>query len=298
MSNVGKKDIYDPEKFNKPFPTLLRELANKLKDEQSFSQEKLAKELEISRQTLIDYQKGSTKPDIDTAKRIVEKFNDLCNLNYTIDFWMGTEEISKGIKKAELPISNESLEMLKEYKRGDAEIIALNILLKQRKFLKELSRYIIYGNLNEAINQNETTRLFVDIEGIPLPNVAHKKYCLYDVQEQLPLLKEFASTIIKEEVNLNEESLFNYLYYMLEVDFDIEIEGHKEYEFEEIEIEQHRYEEYEKYLEECAKKPEIKRLEAGFEKFVKEKDKEDEEDEIEKEVKNNVCSRNRKGKKV
>ena len=68
MSNVKKNEKID--KYNSYFPKLLRQLM----DEKNVTQEELAEETGVTRQTIAQYKDGNTTPDIETFVKIVEYF--------------------------------------------------------------------------------------------------------------------------------------------------------------------------------------------------------------------------------
>ena len=273
---IEKEDIKDV--FDKPFPKLLRELRQKDK----LSQENIAKETSVSRQSIGNYELGTTSPDIYSAKEIVDFFNKRDKLNYTIEDWMGEENVAKGTKRKELPLSNESIEILKEYKKDDYIIVALEILLKQRTFFEKLAKYIVYANMNELIMQDDTLSKFVECEKIKIHPRVNKKYLFYDVQEELPILKKYSEEEIRERIKTDESILYEYVDVLIEENYHEMLRGMEE----DYRINEEVIEEYKKMLL-C--EPKVKKIVEKYKTHRNGKEKRGEY---------NVRSRTRNGKKV
>ena len=297
MSNVRKKDIYDPKEYNKPFPTLLRELVKELKDKHSISQEKIAKDLEISRQTLSDYQRGSTKPDIDTAKKIVEKFNKWCDLNHTLDYWVGTKDISDGMPKEKILLKNSSIEKLLDYQEDERLKIAIEFLLEQKEFIETLTAYLVNPYLVEIVNKDLDWDFFFEFnEKVGLfETFENRKFTYYDIMEKLPLLAKECKKNVMQSVENSNKIFFDYIDYL------------KKNEMSSVDIVEATADMLDKETEQQRRKR-IKEKEA-FDKEFAERYKEKRNVELSneyqayektkrKEVNKDVCSRNRKGKKV
>ena len=196
MKKVNKvKNDRVKEDYDKPFPCLLREL----RKEYNISQDEIAKVLKTTRQSISKYELGETFPDIYSAQAIVEFFNKKCNLDYSMDYWFGKEEISKGIKRKDIPLSNTSIELLQEYEKDYRLIATLEMLLKERRFLKNLSRYIVDERVVRDVVKKESPKEFKTIESY-LPKSIGRKFMLYDVQEELPLFKKYAENRVEEEL--------------------------------------------------------------------------------------------------
>lgn len=86
--------------MNESFSTIL----TKKRQEKNMSQEELAKNLYVSRQTISKWEKGESLPDIEKAQKMTEIFD--VDLNYLIS---GQEEIVKedeSFKKLEDRVTN------------------------------------------------------------------------------------------------------------------------------------------------------------------------------------------------
>ncbi|MDT2849205.1 helix-turn-helix domain-containing protein [Vagococcus carniphilus] len=99
------------------------------RQEKSMSQEELAKNLYVSRQTISKWEKGESLPDIEKAQKITEIFN--VDLNYLIS---GHQEA---------PQNDESLKILED------RVTQLENFLQENKFIArtngwDIIKYLIY----------------------------------------------------------------------------------------------------------------------------------------------------------
>ena len=181
----NKKEI--EKRYNKPFPKMLREIREK----NNLSQDDVAKAINTQRQTISRYELGITAPDIYTIEKIVDFFNEKCKLNYSIDYWLGKEKITRNVKKEELPLSSEAIEILKKFNANNKKTITLEILLKQEDFLEKLSDYIVSGNLCDITRENSELKKIINAEKVDEVSIKDKKYSYYDIQEGLLLLQKY-----------------------------------------------------------------------------------------------------------
>ena len=81
--------------MNENFSTILTQK----RQEKSMSQEELAKNLYVSRQTISKWEKGESLPDIEKAQKIAEIFN--VDLNYLISGHQETAQNDENLKSLE-----------------------------------------------------------------------------------------------------------------------------------------------------------------------------------------------------
>lgn len=111
--------------MNENFSTILTQK----RQEKSMSQEELAKNLYVSRQTISKWEKGESLPDIEKAQKIAEIFN--VDLNYLIS---GHQEAAQ---------NDESLKVLED------RVTQLEDSLQENKFIArtngwDIIKYLIY----------------------------------------------------------------------------------------------------------------------------------------------------------
>lgn len=111
--------------MNENFLTILTQK----RQEKSMSQEELAKNLYVSRQTISKWEKGESLPDIEKAQKIAEIFN--VDLNYLIS---GHQEAAQ---------NDESLKILED------RVTQLEDSLQKNKFIArtngwDIIKYLIY----------------------------------------------------------------------------------------------------------------------------------------------------------
>lgn len=136
-SEIAKKNKkkYDGKYYNSSFATILRGFLKK----KEFNQQQLAKELNVSRQTISLYANGNSLPDIETFKKIIKYFKKN-KYDYSSDYWLGLiDEPSANVKMKAINkkygLSKKALnnlEKMQEHKKdGDTIINTTNKLLEQ-----------------------------------------------------------------------------------------------------------------------------------------------------------------------
>ena len=201
MSKVKK--INKDDNYKKPFPSLLRELIDTYK----VKQEDIAKAINVTRQTISKYENGETVPDIYSAKKIVNYFNNKYNLKYSIDYWLGEEEVLKNVKKEEIMLSNEAIENLKKINSEYFSTLlnTVNILLSEDisnkaqifnpSLLTLIDKYINFNmDSHYCISFRNTTPKVQRVDSILGNNIVSAKeienITLLEIQEKLIKLKE------------------------------------------------------------------------------------------------------------
>lgn len=159
---------------NAVFPSLIRNL----RKEKGLSQEKLAKELGISKSTLGLYETGDTLPDIETSSKIAEYFN------VSLDYLAGKsrcklpddEEIRK-----HLALTAEALNGLKNLQQfrtsGYKEFRVINFLLARPfdPLISDLYNYLFLKLYWIDQSQLAEMGLFA-----PLDKIFDEDICLYE----------------------------------------------------------------------------------------------------------------------
>lgn len=152
MANASKRRKNIEEyNYNSYFPSVLR----KMMRDYSVTQDELANQLGISRQAVSQYMNGNTRPDICSFKKIVDYFNEHKNINYSLDNWLGTQNISyncsqHGIVSLDsLNLSPEAFSNLLAY-RNKSEINTINFILENNELIEFLHDY-----LGKEIRNNE-----------------------------------------------------------------------------------------------------------------------------------------------
>lgn len=152
MANASKKrKIIEEYNYNSYFPSVLR----KLMRDYSVTQDELANHLGISRQAVSQYMNGNTRPDICSFKKIVDYFNEYKNINYSLDNWLGTQNISYNdsqhgiVSLNSLNLSPETFSNLLAY-GNKSEINTINLILENNELIEFLHDY-----LGQEIRNNE-----------------------------------------------------------------------------------------------------------------------------------------------
>lgn len=253
------------EDYNKPFPKLLRELCEK----HNITQNILAHELNLTRQTISSYLLGQSIPDMYTFEKIVSFFNKNYQLNYSMEYWLGKEKIFLSEKKEIIKLSNQSIENLKEYQKSDILLLTLEIILNQKAFIERLSDYIVKVNLGEIIEENASLNnflnLYMHLNTIPK---TYQKYKYYDLLEILPLLKEFSKEETLKYLASNKDILFEYCEYLVGEEFEGMKEIIDEYQEEMCSYDEDLIiEEQEKIINAYEKSKDGKQLICEYEKY-------------------------------
>lgn len=154
MKNAKKVDKYSEqfEKYNKPFPTRFRELMD------GMTQEKLAKGLNVRRQTISNYCNGKATPDFEMLVKIANYFN------VSTDYLTGKTRI----KSVDL-----TLQKVCEYTG-----------LSERAMSKLTNKRLYRGDEFRFINKILENDNFVDLLGLITSHTYNKdvKHFKYDLE--------------------------------------------------------------------------------------------------------------------
>ena len=160
-----RKNKYEGIYYNSPFATTLRKLLN----QKEFNQEKIAKELNVARQTISLYANGNSLPDINKFEQIITFFKNN-GYDYSSDYWLGfiseksTDLNVKAINK-QYGLNEKSLSSLKvlndkKKSQGLNQIKTLNYILENcfvknpNSLLAALTNYLFLAYSNETIQLN------------------------------------------------------------------------------------------------------------------------------------------------
>ncbi len=167
----AKKTFNSNEAYDMPFPTRLRELLNEKKTAEGGTQEDLAEYIGAKRQSISQWQYGSTFPDVNTLKKIADYYN------VSADYLLGRTNI-KVLEadfiaiQAKTGLSEKAIERLceenyeeafKENKNGDMLPMiknnftrTVNTILENPKIIEHISRYLYSVFINADNSQNPT----------------------------------------------------------------------------------------------------------------------------------------------
>jgi DNA-binding XRE family transcriptional regulator len=194
--------------YTSPFATILRNLLS----QKEFNQEKIAKELNVTRQTISLYANGNSLPDINKFEQIITFFKNN-GYDYSSDYWLGliseksTDIDTKAINK-QYGLSGKSLsalELLTNQKNAFnfPTIEALNSLLedilveKQNSLICAITDYLFLSNKEETIKLNISS-----IKGLGVSSVlsVEKTILIKSI-----LLREIEYMLEKLRKKINEE---------------------------------------------------------------------------------------------
>lgn len=134
---------------------MLKENLIKARKKTGMSQEEVAEKIEVSRQTISNWESGLTIPDIYQAKKLAEIYN--LSLDELLEFNLELQTIKKAIENSneekDLKINwtkmwSKKYLVLKTYQQ---EVDILNYRLEIRKLLEKLKKDYHYNDLNAML---------------------------------------------------------------------------------------------------------------------------------------------------
>lgn len=207
------------EKYNAPFPTRLRDLLR----EKNTSMTTLAKELNISRQAISQYQDGTGQPNVDKLLKIAEYFK------VSVDWLVGrdgsVESLDADVQSVaaytglndgaimflhDIQLSKPALGVsTKGYTQPTLDVV--NEILSSRHFLSllnEISQYWVHGGaLPAEAYQSDVAELSVDeyerfykwANGKNLEIISRNDVCEMHLQKACDCLKGIARDALADE---------------------------------------------------------------------------------------------------
>lgn len=134
---------------------MLKENLIKARKKTGMPQEEVAEKIEVSRQTISNWESGLTIPDIYQAKKLAEIYN--LSLDELLEFNLELQTIKKAIENSneekDLKINwtkmwSKKYPVLKTYQQ---EVDILNYRLEIRKLLEKLKKDYHYNDLNAML---------------------------------------------------------------------------------------------------------------------------------------------------
>ena len=163
-------------------------------------------------------------------------------------------------------------------------------MIQEEKFLYNLTKYVVKKNLLDQVYKSKTANQFFELYSKELPDLKIYQYSFYEVQEALPLFKQYAENEIHPIITRYVEDYY-YLHLLLECLRESQI-SMKEWCYSEKKIFKPT-----KKTEETIS-PEVKELIEGFEKFQKRQKERVRKRYEREEVKENEHKGTRKRKKI
>lgn len=224
MGKVKKNEkVYNYDSY---FPKLLRELL----EEKKVKQEEIAKYVGVTRQSISQYKDGITCPDMYIFQKIAEFFREKHGVNYSLEFWLGTEKFNNNTKLNQLDLSAKAIKTLIEYKNDKLLTYCLDNLIINKELLNKLCKYLVISNLDSIIFDNDCLRNYCEFHCAASFRKDEKvKNEFADIIELLPLVKgKFRKQL---EVN-SEELIFEHINNIL-MEREEELKKESEMYFEE-----------------------------------------------------------------